>query len=204
MFTDEQQFTCSLSNAFRSATMDLTYDRALPTPPRVSLATAPLLIATAACVGAVAVAATAGPAHIATQGHRTGPTATAVPAVISPKTGKVVTLKFTLAGYTMTYRQAADAQELYGQFVSEVPANAQPVDGPGAVHDGVPVTYYVGVDLTTGYNAAYVAPVSDRILEITSSDATRDELVALLMSANPTPIPVAGESGNQTVRHKPA
>ena len=131
-------------------------------------------------------------------------TATAVPGVISPKTGKVVTLKFTLAGYTMTYRQAADAQELYGQFVSEVPANAQPVDGPGAVHDGVPVTYYVGVDPTTGYNAAYVAPVSDRILEITSSDATRDELVALLMSAHPTPIPVAGESGNQTVRHKPA
>ncbi len=203
MFTDEQQFTCSLNNAFRSATMDLTYDRPLPTPPRVSLATAPLLVATAAFVGAV-VAATAGPAHIATQEHRTGPTATAVPAMISPRAGKDVTLKFTLAGYTMTYRQAADAQELYGQFVGAVPANAQPVDGPGAVHDGVPVTYYVGVDPTTGYNAAYVAPVSSRILEITSSDTTRDELVALLMSAQPTSIPVAGEADNLTVRHKPA
>ena len=118
-----------------------------------------------------------------TQGHRTGPTATAV----SPKAGKVVTWTFTLAGYTMTYHQAAGAQQLYGEFVAAVPSDAEPVDAPVAVLDGVPVTEYVGVDPTTGYNAAYVAPVSGRILEITSSDATHDELVALLMSAQPTP-----------------
>ena len=195
MFTDEQ-ITRSLGDAFRAATADLTYDRPAPAPPRVSLATAPRLLVGAAGVGAVIVAATAVSTHVATQGHRTGPTATTV----SPKTGKGVTRTFMLAGYTMTYHQAAGAQQLHGEFVAAVPSDAEPVDAPVAVLDGVPITEYVGVDPTTGYNAAYLAPVHGRVLEITSSDATHDELVALLMSARPTQIPVTGQTGNTAIR----
>ena len=134
--------------------------------------------------------------HVATQGHRTGPTTTAV----SPKPGKVVTRTFRLTGYIMTYHQASGTQQLHGEFVAAVPSEAQPVDTPIAALDGVPVGEYVGVDPTTGYNAAYVAFDNGRILEITSSDATHDELVALLMSAQPTPIPVTGETGNTAIR----
>ncbi len=182
MFTDEQ-FTRSLGDAFRAATADLSYDRPAPAPPRVSLATAPRLLVGAAGVGAVIVAASAVSTHVATQGHRTGPTATAV----RPKAGRVVTRTFTLAGYTMKYHQAADAQQLYGEFVAAVPSDAEPVDVPVAALDGATVAEYVGVDPTTGYNAAYVvSPEHGRVLEITSSDATHDELVALLMSAQPT------------------
>jgi hypothetical protein len=195
MFTDEQ-FTRSLGDALRAATEDLSYDRPAPAPPRVSLATAPRLVASAAGVGAVIVAAVALPTHVATPGHRTGQTATAV----SPKAGKVVTRTFTLAGYTMTYHEAASAQPLYGEFVAAVPSDAEPVDVPIAVLDGATVAEYVGVDPTTGYNAAYVVFTNGNILEITSSDATHDELVALLMSAQPTPIPVAGETGNKAIR----
>src|SRR5580658_8939550 len=195
MFTDEQ-FTRSLGDAFRAAAADLSYDRPAPVPSRVSLATAPRLLAGAAGVGALIVAAIAVPTHVATQGHRTGPTATAV----SPKAGKVVAMKFTLAGYTMTYHQAAGAQQLYGEFVAAVPSDAEPVAVPVAVLDGATVAEYVGIDPTTGYNAAYVVFTNGRILEITSSDATHDELVALLMSAQPTPVPVAGAAGNKVVR----
>jgi hypothetical protein len=195
MFTDEQ-FTRSLGDAFHAATADLSYDRPAPAPPRVSLATAPRLLAGAAGVGAVIVAATAVPNHVATQGQRTGPTATAV----SPNAGKVVTRTFTLAGYTMTYHQAAGAQQLYSEFVAAVPSGAGPVDAPIAVLDGATVAEYVGVDPTTGYNAAYVVFTNGRVLEITSSDATHDELVALLMSAQPVPVPVAGAAGNKVVR----
>jgi hypothetical protein len=198
MFTDEQ-FTRSLGEAFRTATADLSYDRPAPAPPRVSLATTPRLLAGAAGVAAVIVAATTLPTHVATQGDRTGSAATAV----RPKAGKAVTMTFTLAGYTMTYHQAAGAEQLYGRFVAAVPSGAEPVAAPVAALDGATVAEYVGVDPTTGYNAAYVVFDNGRILEITSSDATQDELVALLMSAQPTPgsIPVAGETGNSVVRH---
>jgi hypothetical protein len=195
MFTDEQ-FTRSLGDAFRVATADLSYDRPAPAPPRVSPATAPRLLAGAAAVGAVVVAAAVVPTHVAPQGHRTSPTATAV----SPKAGKVVTRTFTLAGYTVTYHQAAGAQQLYGEFVAAVPSDAGAVDAPIEALDGATVAEYVGVDPTTGYNAAYVVFDNGHILEITSSDATHDELVAVLMSAQLTSIPVAGDAGNKTIR----
>jgi hypothetical protein len=197
MFTDEQ-FTRSLGNALRAATDDLTYDRPAPVPPRISLATTPRLLVGAAGVGAVIVAATVVPGHVATPGHRTGPTATAV----APKTGTVVTRTFTLAGYTMSYHQAAGAQQLYGEFVAAVPSGAEPVAAPISVLDGATVAEYVGVDPTTGYEAAYVVFTNRRVLEITSPDATHDELVALLMSAAPTPVP-AGDTGNTAVRDLP-
>ncbi|MGA2211237.1 MAG: hypothetical protein ABSH30_16570 [Acidimicrobiales bacterium] len=195
MFTDEQ-FTRSLGDAFRAATADLSYDRPAPAPPLVSLATAPRLLVAAAGVGAVIVAATAIPTHVATQGHRTGPTATAA----SSKAGKFITRRFTLDGYTMTYHQAAGAQQLYGEFVAAVPSDAEPVDAPIAALNGATVTEWVGVDPTTSDNAAYVVFTNGRILEITSSDATQAELVALLMSAQPASIPVAGGTGNQAIR----
>lgn len=195
MFTDEQ-FTRSLGDAFRDATAELSYDRPAPVPPRVSLATAPRLLAGAAAAGAVVVAATAVPTHVASRGHHAGTPGIA----FSPRAGKVVTRTFTLAGFTMTYRQAADAQQLQGQFVAAVPSGAEPVEPPVAALDGATVAEYVGVDPTSGYNAAYVVFTNRDTLEITSSDATHDELVAVLMSAHLGSIPVAGDTGNTVVR----
>jgi hypothetical protein len=159
-----------LSSQLRTAMQrvpDLTYDRPVP---RVRRSTTPVLLAVPALATAGIVAALALPADAP------APTSSSA---LSPTT-ELVTVSTTVAGMTLTYERAADAEEPFTVDVTtaEVPSDARELAVDGSARA------WVGTDPATGETAAWLtSPVRNggQTFTLLAPDLTQDQLAAIVL-----------------------
>jgi hypothetical protein len=173
MLTDDE-LTRELGHAFHSVTADLTYSGRVPAPRRSGMIAIPAAAAGVAVVALVGFAATSGGDH-PQAGHQ--PTALGESKASGTDSHRHLTSHtLKLAGYSFSYQEPSGDTPLYGLNVNSVPSDATPVQG-----DDPSTQDYVGVDPSTGYNAGWVEFGDGTILEITSPDATQDQVQQMVV-----------------------